>query len=513
MHVRLGKVLASVVAAVACLGGAGAATGQDDSLASLDADSGYAAAAPAGQLASNMGFAEAGASADLGARIKELESAIKKIKAKEEADKKKAAGRPTAVASGRIHFDMNSFGQNAASVQQLDGTTPVGGTDAGHLQSGAGFRRARLRIQGDAFEVMNYSAEFDFAASPGSTSVAAYKDVYVGVTHLPYAGNIRAGHFKEPFGLEQLTSSNYITFMERSSSDEGAIVPGRNLGVEIFNWAENERATWRIGCFASDPTQADTPPIWLNDFGGWALTMRATALPWYDEATEGRGLFHLGAAYSYRDNGATRNAAGVPTPVAYRFRTRPEASLAPRVIDVSLSNVVDVQLFGAEAAFVYGPFSVQSEYYQAFAERTAGSDPTFHGCYVQFGYFLTGEHRPYRRHLGAFDRVKPFENFFRIRDVDGNVRTGKGAWEIAYRYSYLDLLDNLGVSADSVGCGQISDNTIGLNWYLNPYSRVMFNYVWTDMRRVTRLGAAPGVPTLIPGGAIQTCEMRWQIDF
>ena len=29
--------------------------------------------------------------------------------------------------------------------------------------------------------------------------------------------------------------------------------------------------------------------------------MRATWLPWYDEATEGRGLIHTGVAYSHRD--------------------------------------------------------------------------------------------------------------------------------------------------------------------------------------------------------------------
>ena len=58
-------------------------------------------------------------------------------------------------------------------------------------------------------------------------------------------------------------------------------------------------------------------------------------------------------------------------------------------------------------------------------------------------YFLTGENRPYNRKMGVFDRVKPYEDFFRVRTCDGNVATGRGAWEVAYRFSYIDMLDGL----------------------------------------------------------------------
>ena len=447
---------------------------------------------PSGQFVSDgMMRAEAKEPPDLAARVKDLEAALKKIKDKEEADKKKAAGKPSVTASGRIHFDMNRFSQNAASMAQV-----------GDLQSGVGFRRARLRLLGDAFDVISYCAEFDFAGSPGTagSATASYKDVYIQVNELPYVGHFRVGHFKEPFGLEQLTSSNYISFMERSVNDEGAIVPGRDIGAMLFNATENERATAAIGVFTSDPRQVDNPPFWLNDNGGYALTARATLLPWYDEATNGRGLVHLGAAYSYRDNDAAVN---------YRFRTRPEASLSPRVIDLQLANVDYVQLLGGEAAAVYGPLSVQGEYFSAYVERTAGNiDPAFHGGYAFVSYFLTGEHRPYRRANGCFDRVKPHENFFLVRDCDGCVRSGKGAWELLYRFSYLDMLDNLPIAGPAAanGAGWIADHTVGVNWYLNPYTRVMFNYVWTHMSRVTN-------NQLISGGRIETLEMRAQIDF
>jgi phosphate-selective porin OprO and OprP len=93
---------------------------------------------------------------------------------------------------------------------------------------------------------------------------------------------------------------------------------------------------------------------------------------------------------------------------------------------------------------------------------------------VQASYFLTGEHRPYIRKEGLIGRVIPFENFFRVRTEDGCVRTGKGAWEVGYRLSYLNLT-NAGVTG-----GRVTDNTFGLTWYLNPFTKVLFNYVHSE---------------------------------
>ena len=90
--------------------------------------------------------------------------------------------------------------------------------------------------------MIDYIIEMDFA-NRGINSVinskdqsTAFKDVYIQVHDLPVIGNVRVGHFKECFGLEQLTSDNYTTFMERSLDDEGAFVPGRNDGIMAFNW-------------------------------------------------------------------------------------------------------------------------------------------------------------------------------------------------------------------------------------------------------------------------------------
>ena len=173
--------------------------------------------------------------------------------------------------------------------------------------------------------------------------------------------------------------------------------------------------------------------------------------------------------------------------------------LANRVVDTgNLLDVPDVQDLGLETAFVYGPFSIQAEYNNFWLGRTDNPDAHFQGAYAYVSYFLTGENRVYKRTAGAFGRVKPFENFFRVRNGDGSVQMGKGAWEIAYRFSYLDLND------DPTLGGYVRDHTLGLNWYLNPYTRMMFNYVYS---KTTDYPGVSGV------GQANIFQVRAQIDF
>ena len=314
----------------------------------------------------------------------------------------------------------------------------------------------------------------------------AFKDVYLGIKELPILGHVRAGHFKEPFGLEELTSSRYITFMERCLGDTGIFVPGRNVGVMAFDYTENERLTWAIGGFIND--SPDNPPRYQSDNGQGAVTMRVTYLPWYDEATNGRGLLHLGAGYSYRTNGDD----------TLRLRSRPESHMAPYVLDTdTITNAPNYQLYNGELALVYGAFSAQAEYFGLSLNRNGGfNNEQFNGCYLNLSYFLTGENRTYDRHSGTFNRIKPFGNFFRVRDENGCVQTGIGAWEVAYRCSYGDLIDGV------INGGRTLDHTFGLNWYLNPYTRLMLNYIHSNTD-----------DAIAQNGNINIVQMRAQIDF
>ena len=58
---------------------------------------------------------------------------------------------------------------------------------------------------------------------------------------IPCVGSLQLGQMYEPFSLEQLTSDNYISFLERALPIE-AFSPARNVGGMILNTLFEERS-------------------------------------------------------------------------------------------------------------------------------------------------------------------------------------------------------------------------------------------------------------------------------
>lgn len=312
----------------------------------------------------------------------------------------------------------------------------------GRIGDGSEFRRARLFMEGSVYGNIKYKFQYDFASSD------PFKDAYIQIKKVPMAGNFTVGHFKEPFSLEELTSSKYITFMERSLPN--VFSSGRNLGVRLNRSFMDKRATAAFGFFRQG-NPADTSSTFGNS-GTYNATTRLTMLPWYVE--KGRQLVHLGLSYRHAFHDENERI---------RFRQRPEAHLGPRLVETPRFHVEDVDYFAPEVALVYGPASLQFEWMSALADRPTGEDLHYNGYYIFGSFFLTGEHRPYKTSSGAFNRVKPKKNF----DWKG----GYGALELAARYSMIDLND------EDINGGELSNFTFGVNWYLNPNVRIMLNYV------------------------------------
>lgn len=315
--------------------------------------------------------------------------------------------------------------------------------DLGNFEEGTEVRRARFYYSGTLYEHFEFKTQVELS----ERNIEA-RDVYIGLIDLPVIGNLRLGHFKEPFGLNELTSSKYIMFMERSLTTE-TFAPGRNAGIMLHNTACDERMTWAVGIFR------ETDEFFNGEVAdGLHLTGRLTGLPWYEDA--GRKLLHVGLAWSHQD----------PAGDDIGFDARPESHLAPKLVASDDIAADGVDLVGLEAAFVYGSFSLEGEYIHAFVNRQEGSNLQFNSFYVQGSYIFTGEHRNYDTEVAEFGRITPKRNF----GEDG----GMGAWEAALRYSYLDLNDH------DIRGGRLSDVTAGLNWYLNPNVRVSWNYVYAD---------------------------------
>ncbi len=374
---------------------------------------------------------------------------------------------------GRMHFDMGTFDPDP------EANMPV-------FHDAAGFRRARLRVDGQMWEIFKWTTEVDFANAGATGSTAAFTDFYGDIGQLPFVGGIRIGRFKEPFSLEELTSSRYITTIERSAPHQ-AFVPARSLGIMLHRtFGDEQRASAYTGIFRDDTSDGIDPSRGNGGFGQgdgeYSWTSRVTFRPVW--AHNGRCLVHIGGAYSYRNY----SDDAIPPRNRPRHAAAGEVRIGtPALLDTGgIDLIASSHLFGGEFAAQYGPVYVQSDVYFAQDNRENGfgvsqPSPNWWGGYVQVGYFLTGEHRGYSRSSGAFDRVIPHENFFLVRDGDGAVSRGKGAWELVFRISYVDLNDEDFVEAVNAaragGTGLYRGYTFGVNWYLNPNMKWMVNYV------------------------------------
>lgn len=334
---------------------------------------------------------------------------------------------------GRIQADW-TFPGDSAPIEAI----------AGPLVNGNEFRRARLYVQGHVHRHVEFKAQYDFAGGEPT-----FKDVYLGTRSLP--ANARFGHFKEPFSLEEQTSSKYMTFLERSLAN--VFSPSRNTGIMVHGDAAGERVAYGVGLFRDS-----------GDFGtgtgdDYNVTGRVTGTPVYED--DASRVVHLGLSLSFRslDSAST-----------LRFRQRPEVHMAPRLVDTGDLPADSATIAVAEAAVVAGPFSAQGELTRTAVDSAATGDPTFTGWYVESSWFLTGESRAYDA-AGEFGRVSPRRDF-----LDGE--RGPGAWQLALRYSSLDLDDG------AVLGGELDSLTVGANWHWNPMTRLGFNVVHADLEGV-----------------------------
>ena len=315
---------------------------------------------------------------------------------------------------GRIMYDMAVWG---------DSTMDNAGTE---------FRRVRFYNSGELYGNVKYKLQLDF--SGGEIS---FKDVWMELGELPFTGKLRVGHFKEPLRLEAITSSKYITFMERGLPI--AMSPERNTGA-MYHTTFGEKISLQTGIFREGDSFGNDKESTNNV----NITSRITYLAMNNDDK----LLHLGASNSIRKNSSH----------SYGFSSKAENHLGNKLMSVDIEGVKETNILGGEIAYVNNSLSVQAEYLQTTV--MGETETELSSYYGQISYFLTGESRPYKNSLDGFSRVKPNNNY-------GS--GGKGAIELVARTSSMNLT--------AANEGTLNDLTLGINWYLNPHTRVMLNYV------------------------------------
>lgn len=311
------------------------------------------------------------------------------------------------------------------------------------FNDGSEVRRARIRVFGDLSKNIAYKMEYDWASGSGSL-----KDAYLKFS-MDCGGDLIVGHQFEPFGLDMQTSSRFSTFIERSSLTD-AFMPERNMGVSY--WKSDDQWTLAGGVFRDTDSQGATMDR------GYGVTARAVFRPVFED--NGRHLVHVGLGASHRSPDGSVS-----------YDARPENHLLPKFVATGALTADTATLVNFEAAWQNGPFHAMFEYTMADVTNDApgGAEPSLSGFSAQGGYFITGENRGYSTGHGVFSRVKP-----KTYALDGS-EEGCGAWEVALRYSQLDLTEAAAVA------DELNTITGALNWYLNNNTRIMLDVTQADL--------------------------------
>ena len=313
-------------------------------------------------------------------------------------------------------------------------------------------RKCTLDINAVFFDSIEAKLQIDFA------NINEVKDEWFRFTNNPVLQRFKFGNMKEPFSLENSSSDMNLNFMERALP---AMVfsPGRNIGIRYDDLESAGNLTWAVGAFLNTDSfnSAGSAADQIGKSNGWDLTGRITYF--LNRNKKKRDFLHLGLSYTHQFRGKVGEENDI------KFSALPESYLTgTRLVDTGKFAVDSVDILDTEVAYASGPFSAQGEWFNAFADKSEGGTSCFWGFYASGSYFLTGESRLYDKSRGVFQEISPIHPFRPLRGQ-------WGALELALRWSYVDL------KSAGIRGGRERNLSAGLNWYLWPKTRLMFNYI------------------------------------
>jgi len=403
---------------------------------------------------------------ELKAQLEILSKRLEDLENKQEKQEKaavktavvKKAEPAMALATDDGLFEFNVRGRiytDAGWASDSDDSMDVNSTE---------FRAARIGVEGKAWSKVGYRIEADFAGN----------NVVVNDAFIAYPtgmGKVTVGHFKTPNSLEEMTSSRYTTFMERSSFTDAFNI-GRRIGVMLSNSGDNW--TFKVAGFRGGMSDG-------SDDEGTVFAARGT----YGQNFDG-GTWLLGASVRY--NEASDGSS-------FRYRQRTHNHLADRLVDTGSLAEEDF-MYTLESGLQVGSFHAMAEWSSLTAQDggSQGRDATFTGGAIEAGWFLTGEEKPLSLNKGSWGRPKVNSPLH---------KGGMGAIQLAAKYDFIDLTDN------GVFGGEQETIILGVNWYLNRHSRIMVNYSHSDIKEAFNVAANGDDGE----NSADTLGVRFQVDW
>jgi phosphate-selective porin OprO/OprP len=369
-------------------------------------------------------------------------------------------GAPEISAPGGWSFKPRGRLQIDSAV--IDAPSTIAGNSLGTATE---FRRAFLGFEGTLPGGFGYRMEADVA-----NSSVELTDVFL--TYKPSSElTLTVGQHKPFWGLEELTSDLFTSMLERAAFNSAF---GYERRVGFSGAYAGKDVLVQLGVFTDNA--ADLNADVNNSYSADGRVVFAPKI--------GDGQLHLGASAHFR----TLNDASATV----RYRARPFVHTTDvRLVDTRAFSATGERSFGAEVAYINGPFHATAEGAQMTARRPGLPDPTFWGGYAEVGMLVTpGDTTAYRG--GVYDRIRP------AHPVSAG---GIGAIQLNARYDYLDLIDEGIVGGRQQAAG------LSVIWVPTDYVRFMLNYghLWID--------DAAMLAGTDPDYQVDTFGMRAQFDF
>ena len=389
-------------------------------------------------------------------------------------------------------------------------------------------RRVRLGAEGSIPGGFGYKFEMDFA-----NSAVGFGDVILTYAPKDKPWSVTIGNHETFESLEQITSSRFLSFLERAQMND-AFTHTRRLGLSVGFQDKLNILRVNAGLFAAHSIDASV------DNEGWIAAARAT----YSPQAFG-GMLHLAVNAQHREfqanNGATvTTSVGAPsTNQQGRYRARPFLQTTDvRFVDTGSFAAKSDNIVGIEAGGIFGPLHVVGEAQwtavnayssgdtlaglDAFPTATflvPSGDPGFFSFYAEAGWFLTGETRGYKN--GQWDRTKVSKPFS---------KGGWGALQLNARYDYLDLNSRkiqqgftnnftTGAATASNNLGRGGEQTgylASLVWIPEDYVRFLLQVAHTRVQGgplAATVEAASAKPLDRRSYGVNSAAVRAQVDF
>jgi len=408
-----------------------------------------------------------------------------------------ADGRFTAALRATVQYDLGYYMQSAHARALTNGQD---------FSSGSNFRRAQLGLQGKVFGDWSYYVNIDYG-SGGSTGTETPGHLQQGYIEYDGFGPVifRIGAHPPSAGLDDSYSASDQLFLERSAPGDLTRNMGGGDGRDSIELLYIGDRLFGSLAYTGDKVQETT---FLAD-EQQALVGRIAYSPIVN--SDWRWLVSLSGTDVFRPGDST-GALNSPRP--FSITNAPEVNVddnSTKLVNVSDANVTDAWAWNLESAVTYQNVLAQAGYFKYGIDQrgiTTLRGQGFSGWYVEGSWVLTGESRGYSAANAAFNNPKPRVNFSPNND-------GWGAFELAARYSTLDLNDNAGVIGGALPAGGVRGGeqrigTIGLNWYPNPVLKFTLQAQNVQASRIGTLGTTANANI---GQNVDTIALRSQLAF